>query len=134
MGIAVSFYRINFNVLKLDVFRLFSILFLLNSITVQSNSALHIVQITFFNLSQVTMIILHRIKLLSVFLFSFKRNMVWSEKHDILLCREVISTDPFTDIKKGTTQRNAKWTAIAEVLVSVRDIDVPFRVDKRGAQ
>ena len=80
------------------------------------------------------MIILHRIKLLSVFLFSFKRNMVWSEKHDILLCREVISTDPFTDIKKGTTQRSAKWTAIAEALVSVRDIDVPFRVDKRAVR
>ena len=39
--------------------------------------------------------------------------MVWTEKHDMLLCREIITTDPFTDIKKGTTQRSAKWAAIA---------------------
>ena len=58
---------------------------------------------------------------------------MWTEKHDILLCREII-TDPFTDIKKGTTQRSAKWAAIAEALVAVKDIDVPFRVDKRAVR
>ena len=60
--------------------------------------------------------------------------MVWSEKHDILLCREIITAYPFTDIRKGTIQRSAKWAAIAEALVSVRDIDVPFRVDKRAVR
>jgi hypothetical protein len=60
--------------------------------------------------------------------------MVWSEKHDIWLCPEIITADPFTDIRKGTTQRSAKWEAIAEALVSVRDIDVPFRVDKRAVR
>ena len=58
--------------------------------------------------------------------------MVWSEKHDILLCREIITADPFTDIRKGTIQRSAKWAAIAEALVSVRDIDVQFRVGRRA--
>ena len=58
---------------------------------------------------------------------------MWTEKHDMLLCRE-IRTDPFTDIKKGTTQRSAKWAAIAEALVAVKDIDVPFRVDKRAVR
>ena len=43
---------------------------------------------------------------------------MWTEKHDMLLCREIITTDPFTDIKKGTTQRSAKWAAVAEALVA----------------
>ena len=60
--------------------------------------------------------------------------MVWSEKHDILLCREIITADPLTDIRKGTIQNSAKWAAIAEALVSVRDIDVPFQVDKRAVR
>ena len=61
--------------------------------------------------------------------------MVWTEKHDMLLCREIITTDPFTDIKKGTTQRSAKWAAIAEALVAaVKDIDVPLRVDERAVR
>ena len=45
--------------------------------------------------------------------------MVWSEKHDIFLCREIITADPFTDIRKGTIQRKPKWAAIAEAPVSV---------------
>lgn len=60
--------------------------------------------------------------------------MLWTEKHDILFWREIITTDPFTDIKKGTTQRSAKWAAIAEALVAVKDIDVPFKVDKKGGE
>ena len=60
--------------------------------------------------------------------------MVWSEKHDILLCREIITADPFTDIRRGTIQRSAKWVAIAEALVSVRDIDVSFQVNKRAVR
>ncbi|PFX13781.1 hypothetical protein AWC38_SpisGene22109 [Stylophora pistillata] len=60
--------------------------------------------------------------------------MVWTEKHDMLLCREIITADLFTDIKKGTARRSAKWAAIAEALVAVKDIDVPFRVDKRAVR
>ena len=50
---------------------------------------------------------------------------MWTEKHDMLLCREIITTDPFTDIK---------WAAIAEALVALKDIDVPFRVDLRAVR
>ena len=88
----------------------------------------------FFDPASQTMIILHRIKLLFAFSFCVKRNMLWTEKHDMLLCREIITTEPFTDIKKGTTPRSAKWAAIAEALVAVKDIDVPFRVDKRAVR
>ena len=55
-----------------------------------------------------------------------------TKKHDMLLCREIITTDPFTDIKKGN--HSEEWAAIAEALVAVKDIDVPFRVDKRAVR
>ena len=50
------------------------------------------------------------------------------------ICRFERRKKPFTDIKKGTTQRSAKWAAIAEALVAVKDIDVRFRVDKRAVR
>lgn len=58
--------------------------------------------------------------------------MVWSEEHDEYLCREIITIDPFTDTKKGTTQRSAKWSEIANTLSAIQTI--PFKVDKRAVR
>lgn len=65
---------------------------------------------------------------------SQKRAMVWSEAHDKFLCREVIAVDPFSDTKRGTVQRSGKWSEIAWALMSIKDIETPFRVDKRSVR
>jgi hypothetical protein len=60
--------------------------------------------------------------------------MVWTEAHDVFLCREIIGIDPFTDTKKGTVQRSAKWSDIANALTTIQLSENPFRVDKRAVR
>ena len=80
---------------------------------------------TFFYPASQTMILLYRMKRLFSFSFQFQKEHGVDGK---------ARYDPFTDIRKGTTQRSAKWAAIAEALVAVKDIDVRFRVDKRAVR
>ena len=60
--------------------------------------------------------------------------MVWTEAHDNMLCREIIANDPFTGSKKGTIQRSAKWSEIADNLMSIMNMNEPFKVDKRAVR
>ena len=60
--------------------------------------------------------------------------MVCSEKHDILLCREVITTDPLTAIKKGTIQCSAKWEAIAEARCVGKGHRCPIPSGQKGRE
>ena len=59
-------------------------------------------------------------------LFNLRTNMVWSEKHDEMLCREIIGVDVFNGTKKGT-QKSAKWSQVVENLSSVQGMH--FKVD-----
>ena len=60
-----------------------------------------------------------------------KTAMVWTEDHDVLLCREVIAAEPF-EAKKGTVQRSTKW---AQVASSLSEVQRPhFKVDKRSVR
>ena len=56
--------------------------------------------------------------------------MFWTEEHDKLLCREILAVDPFTGTKKGTPQRGAKWSEVADNLSHIANPS--FRVDARG--
>jgi hypothetical protein len=58
--------------------------------------------------------------------------MVWTDAHDELLCREIIGVDVFTDTKKGTTKRSAKWTMVVENLSNVETVH--FKVDNRAVR
>ena len=57
--------------------------------------------------------------------------MYWSERHDVLLCREILVVNPFTT-KKKTVHRGAKWSEVAEALNSVSD--PVFKVDQRAVR
>ena len=49
--------------------------------------------------------------------------------HEAILCRQVVSVDPYTT-KKGSTQRSIMWEKIADTL---NECTMPkFRVDKRS--
>ncbi len=58
--------------------------------------------------------------------------MVWTDAHDELLCREIISVDVFTGTKKGTTKRSAKWTMVVENLSNVETVH--FKFDNRAVR
>ena len=54
--------------------------------------------------------------------------MLWSNDHDVLLCREVVNLNHFT-AKKGSTPRSGMWDKFADVL---NECTVhKFRVHKR---
>ncbi|KAK3721670.1 hypothetical protein QZH41_013821 [Actinostola sp. cb2023] len=58
--------------------------------------------------------------------------MFWTEEHDQMLCREILLVDPFSGTKKGTLQRGAKWSEIANQLMTM---DQPkFKVDQRSVR
>lgn len=57
--------------------------------------------------------------------------MSWTPAKDILLCREIIFQNPYSE-KKKSVQRSAIWDRIADKL---NDIDQPkFNVDKRAVR
>ena len=57
--------------------------------------------------------------------------MVWSNEHDVFLCREVVNLDPFTS-KKRSTQRSGMWEKIAQTLNECTLLR--FNVDKRSVR
>ena len=58
------------------------------------------------------------------------RAMSWTHAKDILLCREIIFQNPYSE--KNSVQRSAIWDSIADKL---NDTDQPkFKVDKRSVR
>lgn len=53
--------------------------------------------------------------------------MIWSDNHDILLCREILASDPFANTRKGTIQRGKLWKIIAHNLSGISE--PPFKAD-----
>ena len=57
--------------------------------------------------------------------------MYWTSEHDVLLCREVVSENPFKT-RKGSSQRSEIWDRIANTLNTCpKSI---FAVDKRSVR
>ena len=60
---------------------------------------------------------------------SSKRKMVWTNEHDILLCREVIVNDPY-EFKTGSRERGQCLDQIADILNAIQN---PwFKVDQQS--
>lgn len=48
--------------------------------------------------------------------------MYWTEEHDKILVREIIANNPFDGTtKKGTSARGAKWNAVMNQLLQIRE-------------
>ena len=45
-------------------------------------------------------------------MFFSESYMEWTEKHDVVLCREVLVVEPFK-FKKGSVEKGKVWTEIA---------------------
>jgi len=57
--------------------------------------------------------------------------MYWTSKHDVLLCREIVSENPYKT-RKGSSQKSEMWDKIAN---SVNTCSKPvFAVDKRSVR
>ena len=56
--------------------------------------------------------------------------MVWTEMHDLYLCKEIIALDPFTNTKKSTTKRREKWSEVVDTLLEVKSIH--FKIGNRA--
>lgn len=57
--------------------------------------------------------------------------MDWTENHDVVLCREILVTDPFQS-KQRTVQRGKLWQSIADHLND--GVELKFKVSKRGVR
>ena len=49
--------------------------------------------------------------------------MEWSDEHDVLLCREILTTEPFK-AKRRTPQRGQLWQSVADHLKSQKELSV----------
>lgn len=58
--------------------------------------------------------------------------MVWTEVHDLYMCREIIAVDPFTNTKKGTTKRSTKWGEVVDNLLDIKSLQ--FKIDNRAVR
>ena len=57
--------------------------------------------------------------------------MYWTSEHDVVLCREVVSENPFKT-RKGSSQRSEIWDRIANTLnICPKPV---FAVDKRSVR
>jgi len=57
--------------------------------------------------------------------------MYWTSKHDVLLCREIVSENPYKT-RKGSSQKSEMWDKIAN---SLNTCSKPvFAVDKRSVR
>ena len=65
------------------------------------------------------------------FFFSRSNVMYWTSEHDILLCREVVSDNPYKT-RKGSSQRSEIWDRIANTLNTCPK--PVFAVDKRSVR
>ena len=57
--------------------------------------------------------------------------MEWTEKHDVILCREILVTEPFM-FKKGSVDKGKVWTEVADSLNSCRELQ--FKVKQRSVR
>ena len=55
--------------------------------------------------------------------------MKWTEKHDVVLCREVLVVEPFK-FKKGSVEKGKVWTEIAASLNSCRELSLALLGDQ----
>ena len=55
--------------------------------------------------------------------------MEWSEKHDAILCREILLSQQF-NYKSRTVERGKVWEEIAERLDSINDQNLKFQSDR----
>ena len=70
-------------------------------------------------------------KLKQIVLFSRSNVMYWTSEHDVVLCREVVSKNPFKT-RKGSSQRREIWDRIANTLnICPKPV---CAVDKRSAR
>ena len=66
-----------------------------------------------------------------LFFFSRSNVMYSTSEHDVLLCREVVSENPFKT-RKGSSQRSEIWDRIANTLnICLKPV---FAVDKRSVR
>ena len=59
--------------------------------------------------------------------------MFWTDRHDVILCREILIHNPFQD-KKSSIQRGQVWNDIAERLVAVDEVRFKSDLDRRGVR
>lgn len=57
--------------------------------------------------------------------------MEWTEKHDVLLCREILLTEPYR-YKKGSVDKGKAWSTIADTLNCSQDLK--FKVTQRSVR
>ena len=62
-------------------------------------------------------------------LLLYRPKMVLTEKHDVLLCREILVQEPYK-YKAGTRERVHTWDKIAHTLNMT--VGMRFAVDQRG--
>ena len=61
--------------------------------------------------------------------------MCWTEEHDKVLVREIIANNPFDGtIKKGTTARGAKWNAVINQLLQIREPSFKVGLDQKAVR
>ena len=58
--------------------------------------------------------------------------MFRTEKHDEMLCREILGVDVFNGTRKGTVKRSAKWSQVVENLSDIEEME--FKVDNRAVR
>lgn len=58
--------------------------------------------------------------------------MIWTDEHDVMLCRQILGVDVFNGTKKGTVNRSAKWSEVVEYLSMAEEIS--FKVDNRAVR
>ena len=64
-------------------------------------------------------------------LLLYRPKVVWTEQHDVLLCREILVQEPYK-YKAGTRERGHTWDKIAHTLNMT--VDMRFAVDQRGVR
>ncbi|CAH3185032.1 unnamed protein product [Porites lobata] len=60
-----------------------------------------------------------------------EKMMFWTDRHDVILCREILIHNPF-QYKKSSIQRGQVWNDIAERLVAVDEVRFKSDLDRRG--
>lgn len=79
---------------------------------------------------EITLLVYLLLVLHCLFLFASSK-MEWSEQKDVLLCREVLLSEPYK-AKDRTTQRAQLWQTVADHLNAIGS--PKFKVDKRSVR
>ena len=59
--------------------------------------------------------------------------MFWTDRHDVILCREILIHNPF-QYKNSSIQGGQVWNDIAEGLVAVDEVRFESDLDRRGVR